>query len=639
MNIPRFLLCVLCAFAREQILSDGPRLALLLLVLIPGSVSAAEDGNGAAREIIQLAQQLDLASQPAWLNLLHYRPAAISRRVYSQADDPAFFLAEHGDTDAQAELVADIRGFLQPPGQGHAQCRFPARWHWLKQRLDGLSRYDVACPEFERWLGKLDADRLVLVFPTMYLNNPGSMFGHTFLRFDRAGEPGLLSSALNYAAAYDPADNSMVYVFNGVFGGYRGVFSTRSYFETVQTYSDLENRDIREYTLDLGAADIRQLLRHVWEVSGIDFDYYFFRENCSYRLLSLLDAVRPDAALTTGGAFPLYAIPVDTVRALDRAGLIVARDYRPSPASRLREGFDRLDARQAALVLQLADGEVALPEFRRRAGDGPDAASMLSLAYSLLAFRGEDGTPQAERILAARSRLPDAPAADYAGGPGPEQGHKSARVTAGGGRRGGEGFVELSIRPGFHDLADRPDGFVDGAGINVLDTRLRWYGGSDTLRLEQLRLFNAVSLSPVQRWTTPLSWQLDILLDRTYLDPTQSTLALVTRGGAGFSVRRRSLDAYAMLNLEAGLSGRFERDYTLLAGLQLGAGFDFGAGRLRLYVEPAAAIAGFERDRDSYVGELQLDLGADSALRLGYRKNRYDGFDDTDWSARLQWYF
>jgi hypothetical protein len=209
----------------------------------------------------------------------------------------------------------------------------------------------------------------------------------------------------------------------------------------------------------------------------------------------------------------------------------------------------------------------------------------------------------------------------------------------GGGRRDGDGFVELSIRPGFHDLADRPDGFVDGAEINVLDTRLRWFGDSDTLRLEQLRFFNVVSLSPVQRWTTPLSWQFDIELDRTFLDQTQSTLALVTRGGVGFSVRRRSLDGYAMLMLEAAYSNRFEQDYTLLAGLQLGAGYDFGGGRLRLFVEPDAAVAGFDRDRDTLGAELQIDLGADTALRLSYRRNRYDAFDDTDWSGRVQWYF
>jgi hypothetical protein len=36
---------------------------------------------------------------------------------------------------------------------------------------------------------------------------------------------------------------------------------------------------------------------------------------------------------------------------------------------------------------------------------------------------------------------------------------------------------------------------------------------------------------------------------------------------------------------------------------------------------------------------LQIDLGADTALRLSYRRNRYDAFDDTDWSGRVQWYF
>ena len=305
----------------------------------------------------------------------------------------------------------------------------------------------------------------------------------------------------------------------------------------------------------------------------------------------------------------------------------------------MRADFGRLDAGQSALVLQLADRELALQDFQRRIEGGRDAAAMLSVAYDLLAFRGEDRTPLAENILAARSRRPAAPALDYPTGVSPEYGHKSARVSAGGGRRNGDGFVELSIRPGFHDLADRPDGFIDGTGINVLDTRLRWFGDSDTLRLEQLRFFNVVSLSPVLRWTTPLSWQLDIALDRTYLDATQSALALVTRGGAGFSARRRSLDAWTMLMLEAGYARQYDRDYSLLTGLQLGAGYRFSGGQLMLTLESDAALAGFDRDRDSAALVLQFNLGADSAIRLGYKKNRYDLFDDTDWYGRLQWYF
>ena len=44
------------------------------------------------------------------------------------------------------------------------------------------------------------------------------------------------------------------------------------------------------------------MLQHIWELRDIVFDYYFFDENCSMRLLELLDVARPGHALA--GMFP-----------------------------------------------------------------------------------------------------------------------------------------------------------------------------------------------------------------------------------------------------------------------------------------------------------------------------------------------
>ncbi len=327
-----------------------------VLLAVPLQPHAAPPGEVAA--YIERAEDRQLASDPAWLALLHYKTEAVLRRFNSQADDRAFFLAEDGAIDPAAELLADLNGFMQPPAAGHAQCRFPARWFWLKQKLLIDQQYDVACPRFEKWFGAIEKDSLVMVFPSMYLNNPGSMFGHTFLRFDNESGDVLLSHALNYAAAYDPEDDGISYIFKGVFGGYRGVFSLRRYFETVQEYSNIQNRDIWEYKIDFTREEIEQLLRHVWEVTDIGFDYYFFRENCSYRLLGLIDAVRPEAGLTFNAEFPLYTIPVDTIRALDESGMILQRQYRPSLASQLLTEFDMMSTENAAAALALANASM-----------------------------------------------------------------------------------------------------------------------------------------------------------------------------------------------------------------------------------------------------------------------------------------
>lgn len=608
-----------------------------LLLAVPLLLHAAVQSE--LTVYIQRAQQQQLASDPGWLALLHYKTEAILRRYNSQADDPAFFLAENGDIDPAAELEADLTGFLQPQSAGHAQCRFPARWYWLKQQLQLGEHYDVACPRFEQWFNAIEKDSLVMVFPSMYLNNPGSMFGHTFLRFDNASGDVLLSHALNYAAAYDPEDDGVSYIFKGVFGGYRGVFSLRRYFETVQEYSNIQNRDIWEYKIDFTPEEIEQLLRHVWEVTDIGFDYYFFRENCSYRLLGLIDAVRPEAGLTFDDNFLFYTIPVDTIRALDDAGMIIKRWYRPSLASQLLTGFEFMQAEDTAAALALANGKLDVSAFINDVSDEQRAAEVLMLAYTLLQFRQLENTQLANGLLSARSKLPAGYQHKGAQPEPPETGHQSARVTAGAGDRNDAAYIELTLRPGFHDLADAAAGYVAGAEINVLETSLRWSPEIDELKLERLRFFNIVSLNPVRRWYTPLSWQLDLKLDRVQLDPDNNELIFVTRAGAGMSAAWHRAIFFSMAVLESEISRHYIKGYSLLAGLQAGAAIDFGSGQLVLSYEADETISGYESSRDVARLEWQLKLSTNSALRFGYRKTDFSTFDDTDWNGRYMWYF
>lgn len=79
------------------------------------------------------AETLQLAEDETWFALLHYKRETLLRRFISQADDARFFLAENGNTDAAAELNANIKAFFRSAESGHAQCLFPARWWWLKQ--------------------------------------------------------------------------------------------------------------------------------------------------------------------------------------------------------------------------------------------------------------------------------------------------------------------------------------------------------------------------------------------------------------------------------------------------------------------------------------------------------------------------
>lgn len=613
------------------------RWVFIFLWLLMYSFHAAAE-NRVIDDIVQRSQQQKLAQHPTWLALLHYKDEVFSTRFVSQADDAAFFLSKNGGSSPGDELDANLREMLTEASTGHAQCRFPARWFWLKQQLDISAEYDVRCPKFESWMQQLESDRLSLIFPSMYLNNPGSSFGHTFLRFDSADSP-LLSHALNYAASNDPDDHPVNYVYKGLFGGYTGVFATRRYFETVQVYSDIENRDIWEYRLTYTPAQIRQLVRHAWELEGIDFDYFFFRENCSYRLMAMLDVITEDASLSDTENFPFYAIPVDTVRVLDNRGLIAERKYRPSLATRVAAGFNQLDGADRKIVLKLVESKQAIDDLLANVDSELRQAEMLQLGYRLMQFRQQEMSERATQLMQRRSQLDVNYQALIVTPLSPEKGHASARVSIGVGRHNNQSFSEITLRQAFHDLLDKSDGYIAGAEINVLDVAVRWVPETETLRLQKFRFANLFSLTPVRDWTMPLSWQLDIKLENTKFNSIESGLSFITRAGVGLSGEYQGTLFYGMAMLEADLADEYHKGYSLLAGAQFGLVMPLPQAQLQFSHEIDEAIAGEEIKRHASELAVQFNLSSSLSLRLGYRKHRYEHHRDEQSVMRLQKFF
>ena len=244
-----------------------------------------------------------------------------------------------------------------PPRSGeaplaqHPQCAFIARRAYLAAKL-GFDRARLPlrdCPAYEALREALGARGVTLVFPEAFLGSPASMFGHTFLRIDRfdrtrGAEPYLLGFAVHFSRATGPGDPGPLFALKGLVGAYPGQFDVEPYWQRVRAYGDLERRDLWEYGLRLDALAVDRMLAHLWELQGVRFDYFYFDENCSLRLLELLAVALGDspAADTLTAALPPWVIPVDAVRAVAQAGLIDEVRWRAAPATDLRRAADTL---------------------------------------------------------------------------------------------------------------------------------------------------------------------------------------------------------------------------------------------------------------------------------------------------------
>ena len=481
-----------------------------------------------------------LANDPFWLSLGHYEAGKL-KGWRSYVSEKKFFLAAEGAHHPDAELKATVEALYAPAslGEKHAQCVYPARTRWLKDQLHLTDLPAVDCTEFKQWFKDVAPHSAVMIFPAAYLNSPSSMFGHTLLRIDPASaktnNTTLLSYAINFGAYIEGMDNSILYAWKGLAGGYPGLFALVPYQEKLSEYRSLENRDLWEYRLNLTAEETGRMVEHVWELKQIRFSYFFFDENCSYRLLELLQVARPGLKLTD--QFGLTAIPTDTVKAIKAAGLVEKIDYRPSRERELLSRAEPLDADEQQWVLKVSADQKQLQNSEYLAQPKERRALIQDAAYRLERYRAnglERDTQRSQRsfeLLQAINQNPP-PQLDIPRPGLPEEGHESRTWQLGAGTRGDKAFAEYGLRMAYHDLNDNAYGFPLGAQIEILQLKVRQYEGNDW-QVQQLDLATIRSLTPRTELLKPWSWQVTGGLERVLGKHGDENLVSHVNGGGG----------------------------------------------------------------------------------------------------------
>lgn len=619
--------------------------AALLLV----GAARADDSSAYLAELTAAADAAQLDAAPEWIALLHYEPLHLGRGVRSTADTAWFFQAPDGRTDPRAELHATLARFFDPAAtlrDGEPiQCALRARFQWLVERLaiDRTRLPQPVCEAYDEWRIALDADGVTLIFPEAYMNNPSSLFGHTMLRLDAgaaARGSDLLAYGVNFSADTG-ADGGVPFAFKGIVGLYPGRFNVEPYYDILTRYGDTEARDIWEYPLSFTPAEQDLLIAHLWELRGVEFDYFFFDENCSYQILALLDVARPSLQLTR--KFPAWVIPADTVRAIaDVPGLIGTPRYRPSLSTTLRHDARELPAGAPALVSEIADGTLAPDAAPLQTMPARERAAVLSDAYALFRVRygnnrllTTDEQRRARAILLARSQvpvegdpLPPVPVPAVR----PDQGHRSNRASLGAGVLDNQFYLEASIRPAYHDLLDPLGGYTAGAEIDFMELVFRYYTKHQEARVQRFTLVDIVSITPWDAFFHPISWTVGTGLDNRLLPNGHDELENEyiwhnhLGGGLAFTPWRNAI-VYGLGQAIVDWSPEFQDNFAV--GPQGRAGLFAGPDDDRWRAELYGSVTGYVLGEQSewYRGGLDLrwTLTPQMDLRGGINGNRdYD---------------
>lgn len=600
----------------------------------------AETDNAYFGELIAKSKTFRLADRPEWQKLLHYVPDLISPGVHGLVDSPGFYNAKDGKYNPQAELEATLASFYsdveESNDQQNPQCLFIARYAWLNEQLafDPKRLPRQPCKRYEQWHTALNPSGLTLIFASAYLNSPSSMYGHTLLRVDAKDQDEntrLLAYAVNFAANADES-NGVAFAVNGLFGGYPGAFSILPYYAKVREYSDLENRDLWEYQLNLTPEELDRVLMHAWELGSVYFQYFFFDENCSYQLLGLLQVAQPDLDLTS--PFRGWAIPSDTVRAITQHSDLVKKTvYRPANATVLDYKLTKMNELERKLAKSLSVRKISvndpslnhLPENR--------LAAVLETSQDYVSYRRAIGKADVadpagltHELITARSRLkvvtqdPGVPVPKVL----PDQGHDSSRIALGSGRRDGQDFQTFQARGTYHDIMDTDGGYARGAQIEFFSIELRHYDFGNT-RVEKFTPVNILSLTPRDDFFQPMSWKIETGWKRVRINNGSEPLVFSVSGGAGgaWSNDRHTALWYALLEGSSLFKGELPSGYALGGGASAGALFDLSPRwRLHGYVRGMRYLFGQNDTPLTFGIDQRISLGRDLALKLDVARSR-----------------
>lgn len=544
----------------------------LFIILISPNLYSQEKYED---ELVKIAISRKLHESRYWHVLVHYKKSAGGYK--SLVDDPKFFNSPYGKKNPQAELEATIRSFFikYDDESKSTVCRFIARFNWLKKEL-GIDESKIpssACRRFENIISSIRPESAALIFPSSNIKSPASMFGHTLIIVETENKNRLLAHALNYSAI-TPESPGLLFAFRGLFGFYKGYFSVLPYYMKIQEYSDMEYRDIWEYKLNLTRDEVILMLMHLVELEGIYSDYYFIDENCSYSLLLLLEAARPDLNLSSDTR--LWVIPSDTIKTARKFNLINNGLYRPSRTNKIKHYSKNLSDEFQNLAIDISLGTkkpdtillMNIPQETKL--DTVDLSiEYLKFIYAKQKIAQNDYQKKFIEITKIRSSMGESANSEDKIAPpvDPANGHKSAMFSISAGIRGMRIYEQISLRPAYHSLIDPQPGFLPGSEIIFGNIEMRYYTGSATPVLERVDILDIFSIAPIDKFFRSFSWKVKTGLESRDTDKKFNILSGYANGGAGGAINiTKSIPLYIMADGDIA-AGDFDKSkYMLGAG-------------------------------------------------------------------------
>lgn len=623
--------CNFSFFTKTRIASCFLFISLFFISLPPifSAESDYTDYSEKAERLIKKAEALNLHKDSYWRTLLHYKPAVFSR-YKSLVDDPKFFCAKKGKTNPKAELEATIRAFFEPapnPGakEKHAIERFPGRYKWLCEKLE-LSEADFPYNgdlAFQNILRQVNPGNVFLVFPSIYLKRPASVFGHTFLLIETKDKPRLTANSINYGAV-TKVTGGPLYAILGLTGGFKGYYGFETYYEKIKQYSDMDMRDMWEFKLNFTDEEKENMLRHAFDLAGIYSKYFFVSENCSYNLLFLIEAARPSTRATD----KLFGVvePLATVKLADSLGLTDETKYRPSAYSKVENGKNNLSLKQQKYIKDVCYGKKTVQDFpfsdlpaEKQAEIWNTASDYLSSLLNNRKITSDEYRSRFVSVLSARRKLGKIEDTNIKTPEDPKKAHGSKKIALTGGNDINGGYCGMEFRLCSHEQLERPAGYSENSELTFANVEVRFNLVKNLFYLNKATLLSILSLPASDTFFLNGASQILTGLAQNPNSSENSDLAWRLKFLYGASVKPAS---WLQIYLMGGADSYFSPAYSYGTDLLLGgdAGIIAGAGPWRNKISATIMQSPFdiEHFRTQFAADTCIFLSQNMALKGSY---------------------
>lgn len=515
----------------------------------------------------QRASLIKLAQEPVWRALLH------ANKDKFLINDPNFLLS-WPNVSLENEIIATYKALKLPiqPNVVHAQCRFPARFKWIRENLSiETNEFPfIECQDYLEYQQRAPADTIKLVFASENVSSPSSMMGHSFIVLEGINAKGsLVTHGVSYYTVLDSYNIPKI-IIESLLTGMTGLFSLTPYQQIKKRYIESEGRNVWEYDLNISDTDKAMIHAHIWELKNAKSDYYFHAYNCATLTHFLLAVVAPEI-LTNDR---LWISPSDVVKDATEFGLIQRSKMTPSNRWKIKMLVDQMKSDQVSNVYYAVKQAESIQDFHLL--ETNDRVLGLELYKSYVAYLAQRQEIYQERLMALQNNFLQMDEVSFKDNQldlseykNPIKTPDDTQFSLSYGQVEGRSFVQFGFLPTAHRFQDDNRQYFTENELRLAEIHLRFLPDKQSISLQECTLYSVKSINPWDRFTGGFSAQWEIGFEPHYGD---------------------SLEMHKAFNLEAASGLALAPHHDMMFYGMLGAGYGYGAGRHYLYSSPEAGI-------------------------------------------------